>query len=110
MPKFFGKIGYSETKETTPGVWVDGIVEREYYGDIIRNSSNWRNADKLNDDISINNSISIIADPYAMNAFHKMRYVTFIGAKWKITNVEVEFPRIILTLGGVYNGDASCAT
>lgn len=107
MPKFFGKIGYSESKETSPGVWVDGIVEREYYGDVVRNSSNWRTADKLNDDISINNSISILADPYAMNAFHKMRYVTFMGAKWKITNVEVEFPRIILTLGGVYNGDAT---
>ena len=107
MPKFFGKIGYSESKETSPGVWVDGIVEREYYGDVVRNSSSWRTADKLNDDISINNSISILADPYAMNAFHKMRYVNFMGANWKITNVEVEFPRIILTLGGVYNGDAS---
>lgn len=107
MPKFFGKIGYSETTETKPGVWVEDIVEREYYGDLVRNSSNWRNADKLNDDISINNSISILADPYALNSFHKMRYVNFMGANWKITNVEVEFPRIILTLGGVYNGDTS---
>ena len=105
MAKFYGKIGYAETKETKPGVWVEQITERSYYGDITRNSRRLQSAEQLNDDININNEIRIVADPYAIDNFHSMRYVTFMGAKWKITNVEVSYPRLILTLGGLYNGE-----
>lgn len=104
MAKFYGKIGYANTVETKPGVYEEQIVERSYYGDLIRNTRRLQSADQVNDDISISNEISIVADPYATNNFHTMRYAVFMGTKWKISNVEVSYPRLILTLGGVYNG------
>lgn len=103
MAKFFGAIGYAETVETTPGVWEEKITERNYYGDLIRNSRRLQSSEQLNDDINISNEISIVSDPYANANFHSMRYVEFMGAKWKITNVEVQYPRLKLTLGGLYN-------
>lgn len=104
MAKWFGKIGYVETTETSPGVWTEKITEYNYYGDLVRNSRRIQSADKINDDINISNELSIISDPYAINNFHAMRYAEFMGSKWKIANVEVSYPRLILTLGGVYNG------
>lgn len=104
MAKFYGKIGYANTVETKPGVYEEQIVERSYYGDLIRNTRRLQSADQVNDDINISNEISIVADPYATNNFHAMRYAVFMGTKWKISNVEVSYPRLILTLGGVYNG------
>lgn len=104
MAKFYGKIGYANTVETKPGVYEEQIVERSYYGDFIRNIRRLQSADQVNDDINISNEISIVADPYATNNFHTMRYAVFMGTKWKISNVEVSYPRLILTLGGVYNG------
>lgn len=104
MAKFFGAIGFNEdTVETSPGVWEQQVVERQYYGDLIRNSRRLQTTDQLNDDINISNEISIVADPYANANFHSIRYVEFMGAKWKVSNVEVQFPRLILTLGGVWN-------
>lgn len=105
MAKWFGKIGYAVTSETRPGIWEEVIVERNYYGDMIRNSRRLQSASQINDDININNELSIISDPYAMNSFHAMRYAEFMGTKWKITNVEVQYPRLILSLGGLYNGE-----
>lgn len=104
MAKFYGKIGYASTVETEPGVYEEQIVERSYYGDLIRNTRRLQSADQVNDDINISNEISIVADPYATNNFHTMRYAVFMGTKWKVSNVEVSYPRLILTLGGVYNG------
>ena len=104
MAKFFGVIGYAETVETAPGVWTEQIIERNYYGDLIRNMRRLEAKDRLNDDINIANEISILADPYANENFHAMRYVEFMGTKWKITSIEVRYPRLILTVGGVYNG------
>ena len=107
MAKWFGKIGYAVTSETRPGIWEEVIVERNYYGDMTRNSRRLQAASQVNDDININNELSIISDPYAMNSFHAMRYAEFMGTKWKVTHVEVLYPRLILTLGGVYNGNSS---
>lgn len=104
MAKFCGNIGYIETVEVEPGVWEESVVERFYYGDLIRNTSRFQSSGGINDDINISNNISILADPYANQNFQHMRYVEFMGAKWKITNVEVQRPRLILTIGGVYNG------
>lgn len=104
MAKFYGKIGYAESKETTPGIWEERIIEREYRGDLIRNTRRMQTAETLNDDINISNEISIVADPYANQNFHSMRYVEFMGAKWKISNVDVQYPRLILSIGGIYNG------
>lgn len=102
MSKFYGEIGYAELTETRPGVWKEEIVTHNYYGDVIRNTRRLQSTDQVNDNINIANEISIVADPYANNHFHMMRYVEFAGAKWKISNVEVKFPRLILTLGGLY--------
>ena len=105
MAKWFGKIGYAETVETTPGVWVEHIVEREYYGDLNKNNRRLQSTDQLNDNINISNELSIISDPYAIKNFHSMRYAEFMGTKWKISDVEVLYPRLRLTLGGLYNGE-----
>lgn len=104
MAKFYGVIGYSETVETEPGVWEDRITERSYQGDLIRNTRRLQSSGGINDDVNISNEISILADPFAYQNFHAMRYVEFRGAKWKVANVEVQYPRLILSLGGVYNG------
>lgn len=105
MSKFFGEIGYACSVESSPGVWTEEIIERSYYGDVIRNTRRLQpNSEHLNDDINIGNEISILADPYAYQNFHMMRYVEFMGAKWKISNVEVQYPRLRLTIGGLYNG------
>lgn len=107
MAKFYGTIGFSEQVEEAPGVWVDKITVQSYYGDLIRNTRKLQSRDQLNDNIDIANDISIIADPYAVENFHKMRYVEFMGTKWKITSVEVQYPRLILTVGGVWNGESA---
>ena len=104
MAKYCGNIGFAETVETRPGVWEDKITEYVYYGDLTRNTRRLQSGSNLNDNINISNEISIVADPYATNNFHTMRYAVFMGTKWKISNVEVSYPRLILTLGGVYNG------
>lgn len=103
MAKFYGSIGYVTTVETRPGVWEEQVTERNYSGDLLQNRHMVQNADQLNDNINIANEISIVADPYANGNFYAMRYVVFMGAKWKITNVRVAYPRLILTIGGVYN-------
>lgn len=105
MAKFSGEIGYFMSVEKEPGLWVEDYIEKHYYGDLMRNSNSFQSSSGVNDNISLNNSISIVADPYANENFQHMRYVKFMGAKWKITNAEVQYPRIILTVGGVYNGN-----
>jgi len=104
MAKFFGAIGYAITEETNPGVHVEQIRERRYYGDLVRNTRRLQSSGQLNDDVNVANEISIVSDPFANENFYSMRYVEFMGTKWKITNVEVQYPRLILTIGGVYNG------
>ena len=101
--KWFGTIGYAAQVETKPGVWEDEITEREYFGDLTRNTRRLQMTDKLNDDIEISNEISIVSDPYANENFHSMRYAMYMGTKWKITSVEVQYPRLILEMGDIYN-------
>lgn len=103
MAKFYGVIGYADTVETKPGVWKPTETRREYFGDLLRNTGRRESSGQVNDNLTIANEISIVADPYARQNFHSMRYVEFMGAKWKITGVEVQYPRLILTIGGVYN-------
>lgn len=105
MAKFYGPIGYAESIEKSPGVFKDEITVRNYSGDLLSNTSRRSNSsESTNDDLNINNRISILADPYAYQNFHSMKYVEFMGTKWKINSVEVQYPRLILTIGGVYNG------
>ena len=103
MAKWYGEIGYGFSVESAPSVFTEKIEKRMYYGDIVRNSRTLQTADKINDDINVSNQLSILSDPYACKNFHSMRYATFMGTKWKITNVEVEYPRLILTLGSEYH-------
>lgn len=106
MPKFYGVIGYGETveSETAPGVYVDQIVKVKYYGDVIRNTRRLQEGEYLNNDLSVGNSISIVADEYAYNHFHNIRYIEWAGARWTVSDVEVQRPRLLLRLGKVYNG------
>lgn len=104
MAKFCGIIGFAETAETEPGLWVEQITERRYFGDVFRNVGMHQSSGGVNDNINIDNQISIVADPYANQNFHHMRYVEFMGTKWKITNIEVQYPRLTLSIGGEYNG------
>ena len=104
MAKFYGNIGFAETVETEPGVWVEEMTVRPYYGELVRNIRRLENSGGVNDNVNISNDISIIADPYANHNFHSIRYIEFMGAKWKVSNIEVRYPRLILTIGGVYNG------
>ena len=104
MARFFGRVGYGFTVEKTPGVWVDEIIEYSYYGDVIRNARNLREGENLNFDLSVQNSISIVADAYANDHFFAIRYVEWAGVLWTVTSVEVQSPRLILRLGEVYNG------
>lgn len=103
MAKYYGSVGYEDTVETAPGIFTEQIVPRDYYGDIIRNNRKLENAGEVNDSINVTNQISIVADPYAMENFWRIRYATFMGQTWKVKDVNVEFPRLILTLGGLYN-------
>lgn len=103
MPKYFGKIGFMVTKETKPDVWEEDIEEREYSGELLRVQKRWHGSEHLNDDLAISNRLSILSDPFAYNNFHSIRYATWMGAKWKVTSVEVAYPRLLLDLGGVYN-------
>ena len=103
MAKWFGAIGFAETVETTPGVWEEQITKRNYYGDLNRNTRRLQSTEYLNDDINITNELSIVADPYAMSHFHSMRYTEFEGVAWKVSNVTVQSPRLVLSLGGIYS-------
>ena len=105
MAKFYDAVGYAELTETSPGVWTENIIERKYYGDVLSNNRRLTPDDKLNDDINLSNRISIIADPYAMHNYFNIRYVAYMGAKWKVSNVDCsQRPRMILSTGGLYNG------
>lgn len=103
MAKFHGVIGYAETVQTKPGVWTERITERHYTGELTRINRRLQSSDQLNDNVTLGHEISIIADPYANQHYSAVRYVEFMGAKWKISSVEVRYPRLILTVGGLYN-------
>ena len=103
MAKWCGKIGYVETVETEPGIWNEISTERTYYGDTYRNSRLIQNSGGVNSDVNIANQISIVSDPYANCHIYSIRYVEFQGSFWQVTNVEVQQPRLILTIGGLYN-------
>lgn len=106
MGKFYGAIGYGVTEETKPGVWKNSITERIVYGQSIRIASRLNSSEKVNDDISLSVQISFLADPYAMANFSLIKYAKddkYPGVAWKVKTVDVAYPRLILTLGGVYN-------
>lgn len=108
MARFYGEIGYADDTVESPagsGVWKDVIVEYKYTGDVIRNTRKLEeNGEKVNDDLNVQNSISVVADAYALEHFFAIRYIRWAGSLWKVTSVEVQRPRLLLRIGGVYNG------
>lgn len=104
MSKFYGPIGYITQKEISPGVWDEVVVEKSYRGDITRNNRRWEASGYKNDNLTISNYLSIIADPFLYENSSTIRYVLWLGVRWKVINIEIERPRLILTLGEVYNG------
>lgn len=106
MAKFYGEIGYVATEEISPGVY-GGFVERSYFGDVFSISRKLTASNEINDSFSVSNEISIVADPYAFSNFCNIRYVVWMGQKWKVSTVKVEYPRLILGIGELYNGDTT---
>ena len=106
MTRFFGEVGYADSVETASGsgVWDDVITETQYYGDVLRDTKKDQPGAGLNNDVIVNNSISIVADEYAFKHFFKIKYIRWNGVLWTITNVEVKSPRLVLSLGSVYHG------
>lgn len=104
MAKWYGKIGFATQVETSPGIHIEEIETRNYRGEVTQNTRRLQATDQLNDDINITTEISILADPYVNENFHAIRYVEFMGTRWKVPSVRVGYPRLYLTLGGVYNG------
>ena len=112
MAKFYDVIGFAHNTasvESAPGVWEDNIVERTYYGDIVRNTRKLREGEPINNDLTVGNSISIVADAYAGEHFFAIRYIRWAGTLWIVSDVEVQSPRLLLRLGGVYNGPTAPA-
>lgn len=107
MSKYYGSIGYVSTIETSPGVYEEIVTTRNYSGEVYRLSSSVSGSDSVNDSFNLNNQLSILADPYAYQNFHAIRFVNWLGSNWKVTSVEVQFPRLVLSLGGLYNGDTN---
>ena len=107
MAKWFGKVGYEVSTEVEPGIWTEGdIVEHEYYGDTISDSRRLQSTGEVNDGISVATKISIVSDPFAYENCSHMIYAEIMGDKWKITSIDAsQRPRLILTIGGVYNGE-----
>lgn len=101
--RFCGVIGFANTVDNHNGVWTEEIVERRYTGLVLRNTRRWESSGSVNDNVNISNSISIIADSYAYENAYSIRYVEWMGSKWKVTDIDIERPRLVLSIGGVYN-------
>lgn len=109
MAKFSGVVGYGEQQEISPDVYDEVIVEYPYYGDITKNSRVARDEGNVNQSLSVQNTISIVADAYAREHFHAIKYVKWAGTYWTVSEVTVERPRLLLRLGEVYNGRKATA-
>lgn len=105
MGKYFGKVGFAIPEEYAPGRWKNKMVEREYYGETLRNTLDVQTTDKVNEDLRLSMDFSIVADPFALQHCGMIRYIEFMGTLWKVTKIDPGRPRIKLTAGGVYNGE-----
>lgn len=102
MAKFYGTVGFVKTVESAPGVWTEQIVERKYYGNVISRTRSLQ-SNGVNDNINISDEISIVADPFANENYFAIRFIEYMGTKWKVQSISVQFPRLNLSLGGLYN-------
>ena len=103
--KFYGKLGYVATVEVTAGRYEEQVIkEQSGVGDVLVLSRRLQSTDQQNDDLELGNEISVLIDPFAAEHFHELRYVLWQGVRWRATKVTVEWPRLRISLGGVYNG------
>ena len=109
MARFFGRVGYGHNEKTGPGIYEDVITEKSYFSDVVTDSRKSLQGENLPNDLSVSNVISIVADPYANENFHAIRYVEWAGALWTVSSVEAQSPRLLLRLGEVYNGPVPVA-
>lgn len=106
MAKYYGQIGFAVSQETVPGVWDEVVTERNYFGDVVKNYK-MADGNEIVEDFNISNQISIVADPYAYEHFSFMKYIRWMGTEWAIKSIDVQYPRLILSIGGVYNGQTA---
>lgn len=104
MARYCGKIGFSISKETAPGVYEDDMTERTYYGDVVRDLRKENRTDKVVRDVTISNSFSIVADPFAFENFQFIKYLKYMGIAWNVESVEVQYPRLLISVGGIWHG------
>lgn len=104
MAKYYGKIGFAIEEETAPDVWKSVITEKYYYGDILQDSRRWVTSETENDDLLITNRYSILADDFARSNYGTIKYIEDAGAKWKVTQITLNYPRLEINVGGIYHG------
>lgn len=104
MARYCGKIGFSISKETAPGIYEDDITERTYYGDVVRDLRKENRTDKIVRDVTISNSFSVVADPFAFENFQFIKYLKYMGIAWNVESVEVQYPRLLISVGGIWHG------
>ena len=109
MAKFFGKIGFEIQTETRPGVW-EGFIEKTYRGDLLKLMNRNQDVGQVNENIALSNTVSIVADPFAVNNFAAIRYIEYLGTKWEVSSVEVNYPRMTLYIGGEYHARSITTT
>lgn len=102
MAKYYGKIGFAISEETKPGVWTDRIIEKIYSGEIQNVYRRWEKSEYLNDDLRYNIELSMLCDSFVIENGHKIKYIVYAGSKWKANSINIEYPRVKITLGGLY--------
>ena len=104
MARYCGEIGFSTSKKVAPGVYEDEITERKYYGDVTKDFRKNENSDKVVRDVDIRNIFSVVADPFAFENLSFIKYIKYLGIAWNVESVEVQYPRLIISVGGKWNG------
>ncbi len=102
MAKYYGMIGFATQEETKPGIWEDVIVERPYKGDVLRNGRRYDRSEDINDNFTITNQFSIVSDAFLYSHIPALRYLEYMGSKFKIVSAELDRPRVTISVGGVY--------
>lgn len=104
MARYYGAIGFADGEvETAPGLWSERIVEHTYRGEVTRNQVRWNQGSEMHDPLRIDNAISVISDPYLERHVSDIRYITWLGSKWKVSSVSIQRPRLIIQIGGLYH-------
>lgn len=110
MSKYVGMIGFGMNRETEPGVWEDEVIERKYRGDILKNNQHFAVGGTTSGELRISNHFSILCDSFAFDHVSDIRYLEWRGNRWMVDSIEIEYPRLIMTIGGIYNGPQATVT